>query len=61
MAVDYEYSLTVSCGYLTDIVSQDCTATLKVLYTLFKKHKGQPGQDNLDHQDYKTVQEVPHE
>lgn len=28
--------LTVS----TDIVSQDMAATLKVLYALFKKHKG---------------------
>lgn len=25
---------------VTDIVSQDVTATLKVLYALFKKHKG---------------------
>lgn len=25
---------------VTDIVSQDIAATLKVLYALFKKHKG---------------------
>lgn len=25
--------------FVTDIISQDATATLKVLYALFKKHK----------------------
>lgn len=29
---------SVDC--VTDIVSQDVTATFKILYALFKKHKG---------------------
>uniref|UniRef100_A0A3B4YQU7 Parvin, gamma n=1 Tax=Seriola lalandi dorsalis TaxID=1841481 RepID=A0A3B4YQU7_SERLL len=41
LMVHCKYALNVYFGdYVTDIVSEDVTATLKVLYALFKKHKG---------------------
>lgn len=46
--------------YVTDIVSQDIAATLKVLYALFKKHKGkwETNEEKLDHQKYKKIWSV---
>lgn len=43
--------------YVTDIVSQDIAATLKVLYALFKKHKGrwESNEEKLDRQKYKKI------
>lgn len=39
LMVQNKYSQNVLCVYVTDIVSQDIAATLKVLYALFKKYK----------------------
>lgn len=45
---------------VTDIVSQDIAATLKVLYALFKKHKGkwETNKEKLDRQKYKKILSV---